>query len=224
MATLEAMLAPKALLAPKAFAAKGKDPEQLLIDFDLYIKTVNNYLLAVEKDGASNKVKLATLQALGGPDMVDLLEQVGKVILVDTPAIEADEANGIQAVDAIPGDTYEQGIEKWALRNGEWSQEVFKQAKRCDWEGYDAQKAARDAILYQTKDSKLRKKILAENLSFEQTVQWGRTNETSAKKVKDVEDVAHRLESEGVREEIKRVKEEPRQFCERRCVGGTIRP
>ena len=248
MATLEAMLAPKALLAPKAFAAKGKDPEQLLIDFDLYIKTVNNYLLAVEKDGASNKVKLATLQALGGPDMVDLLEQVGKVILVDTPAIEADEANGIQAVDAIPGDTYEQGIEKIrkgivARTNqamsrlrlfqqmpqgkqlfGEWSQEVFKQAKRCDWEGYDAQKAARDAILYQTKDSKLRKKILAENLSFEQTVQWGRTNETSAKKVKDVEDVAHRLESEGVREEIKRVKEEPRQFCERRCVGGTIRP
>ena len=73
MATLEAMM------APKAFTAKGKEPEQLLIDFDLYIKTVNNYLLAVEKDDASNKVKLATLQALGGPDMVDLLEQVGKV-------------------------------------------------------------------------------------------------------------------------------------------------
>ena len=47
MATLEAML------APKQFSSKGKDPEQLLIDFDLYIKTVNNYLLAVEKDGAS---------------------------------------------------------------------------------------------------------------------------------------------------------------------------
>ena len=50
MATLEAML------APKQFSSKGKDPEQLLIDFDLYIKTVNNYLLAVEKDGASSKV------------------------------------------------------------------------------------------------------------------------------------------------------------------------
>ena len=44
MATLEAML------APKQFSSKAKDPEQLLIDFDLYIKTVNNYLLAVEKD------------------------------------------------------------------------------------------------------------------------------------------------------------------------------
>ena len=49
MATLEAML------APKQFSSKGKDPEQLLIDFDLYIKTVNNYLLAVEKDNASSK-------------------------------------------------------------------------------------------------------------------------------------------------------------------------
>ena len=53
----------EAMLAPKLFASKGKDPEQLLIDFDLYIKTVNNYLLAVEKDQASSKVKLATLQS-----------------------------------------------------------------------------------------------------------------------------------------------------------------
>ena len=43
MATLEAML------APKQFSSKG-------IDSDLYIKTVNNYLLAVEKDDASSKV------------------------------------------------------------------------------------------------------------------------------------------------------------------------
>ena len=38
MATLEAML------APKQFSGRGKDPEQLLIDFDLYINTVNNLL------------------------------------------------------------------------------------------------------------------------------------------------------------------------------------
>ena len=36
---------------------------------------VNNYLLAVEKDQASSKMKLATLQTLGGQDMVDLLEK-----------------------------------------------------------------------------------------------------------------------------------------------------
>ena len=228
MATLEAML------APKQFSSKGKDPEQLLIDFDLYIKTVNNYLLAVEKDGASSKVKLATLQALGGSDMVDLLEHVGKVVLTDTWAIAADPINNVEAVAEIPADSYEEGLDKIrkgivARTNqamsrlklfqqmpqgqqafGEWSQEIVKQAKRCDWDGYDSEKAARDAILYQTKDSKLRKKILAENLTFEQTVQWGRTNEASAKKAKDVELVAQKLEAETLQEsvtDVNRVKE-----------------
>ena len=110
----------------------------------------------MEKDNASDKVKLATLQALGGPDIVDLLEHVGKVNLLDTLAVAADEENGIQAAAAIRGDKYEDGLEKVrkeivARTNkamsrlklfqqmpqgrqlfGEWSQEVYKQAKRCD--------------------------------------------------------------------------------------------
>ena len=49
--------------------------------------------------------------------------------------------------------------------------EIMKQAKRCDWSEYDDKAAARDAILYQTDDQTIRKKILAENLSYEQTVQ-----------------------------------------------------
>ena len=36
MATMEA------LLAPKVFKTKDKEPEQLLIDFDTYMKTVKN--------------------------------------------------------------------------------------------------------------------------------------------------------------------------------------
>ena len=47
---------------------------------------------------------------------------------------------------------------------------------------------------------------MAENLSFEQTDQWGRTNEASEKKVKDVEDIAHRLESERLREDVSEIK------------------
>ena len=46
-----------------------------------------------------------------------------------------------------------------------WAQEVLKQAKRCTLQGHDENWAARDTILYQTTDAKLRKKILAENLS-----------------------------------------------------------
>ena len=79
----------EALLAPGKFKGKDKDNEQLLVDFDLYVKTVNNFFITVGKDDASDKVKVATLQALGGPEMVDLLELVGKVQQV---AIEADAA------------------------------------------------------------------------------------------------------------------------------------
>ena len=68
--------------------SKEKDPKKLLIEFDLYIRTVINYLLAVEKEKASSRVKLAMLQVLGGLDMVDLLQHVGKLMLTGTPRRE----------------------------------------------------------------------------------------------------------------------------------------
>ena len=62
--------------------------------------------IATAKDGAADRTKLAILQAIGGPDMVDLVEMVGKVQL---EAAAADENNGVVGVAA---DTYEQAIEK----------------------------------------------------------------------------------------------------------------
>ena len=44
-----------ALIAPKAFKSKDKDPETLLIDFDLYIKTIKNFFITTERDGVANK-------------------------------------------------------------------------------------------------------------------------------------------------------------------------
>ena len=123
--------------------------------------------------------------AVGGPDMVDMVEEVGKVVLV---TVSADAANNVAAVSA---DTFEQAVEK--IRNGivgktnqamsrlrlfqqmgQGSQkfgagqkEIYKQAKRCDWSNYGTEEAARDTILYQTSDQKLKKRILANNLSYE---------------------------------------------------------
>ena len=160
------------------------------------MKTVNNFYIANAKDGAADCTKLAILQAIGGPGMVDLVEMVGKVQL---EAVVADALNGVVEVAA---DTYKQAVEK--IRQGivarkdivtrtnqarsrlklfqqmaqgdqqffAWAQEVLKQARRCTWQGYDEKAGARDAILYQTTDAKLRKKILAENLNYEDTVTW----------------------------------------------------
>ena len=99
-----------ALLAPKAFKVKDKEPEQLLIDYDVYIKTVNNFYIATGKEGAADRTKLAILQAVGGPDMVDLVELVGKVQLVGIPA-----AGDIPEVVA---DTYQQAVDK--VGRGSW--------------------------------------------------------------------------------------------------------
>ena len=44
-----------ALIAPNAFKGKDKDAEALLIDFDLYVKTVKNFFIATGKDSATDK-------------------------------------------------------------------------------------------------------------------------------------------------------------------------
>ena len=46
--------------------------------------------------------------------------------------------------------------------------------------------ACRDALLYQTDDTSLQKKIIAENLSYEDTIKAGTGREQGAKKVKRI--------------------------------------
>ena len=65
-----------ALIAPKPFRAKDKDPETLLIDFDLYVKTIKNFFVATGKDNATEKQKVALLQAVGGPCSICILTVV----------------------------------------------------------------------------------------------------------------------------------------------------
>ena len=84
-----------------------------------------------------------------------------------------------------------------------WAQEVLKQARRCTWQGYDDKAAARDAILYQISDAKLRKDILADNLSYDDTVMWGMTNQQSGRKSKQLAEVTGAGESRVQRLEEK---------------------
>ena len=181
------------LIAPKPFKAKGKDPQTLLIDFDQYIKSVENFFVATDKHNVSNKQKIALLQAVGGVDMIYLVEKTGKVVLNSIPA---HEETGTAAIEA---DTFDQAIHK--IRRGiisqnsqinqtllrlklfqqmgqgsrsfeSWAREIYEQAQKCDWSGYNAETAARDAILYQTADCKLREKILEDNLSYKDTLTY----------------------------------------------------
>ena len=204
-----------ALLSPGQFKARDKEPEQLLMDFDLYVKGMKNFFVAVGKENANDRTKLAVLQAVGGPDMLDLVELTGRVQLEEIPEVVAVQpANGMPGVLAVPGvpaDTYDQALVK--IRQGivkqtnqamsrfklfqqmpqedrkfdPWAKDVLKQAERCDWERYNSKAAATDAILFQTADSKLRKKILAENMDFDHTLAWGQTHESSGRKADQME-------------------------------------
>ena len=96
-----------AMLAPKVFKGKDLDPENLLIEFDKYIKVIRNFFIATGRDVASDKVKLAILQSAGGVDMEDLMELVGRVLITGTPAVVAYAAQGIEAVAAVTGDSFD---------------------------------------------------------------------------------------------------------------------
>ena len=56
----------EALINPGPFKASRKDPEKLLLKFNLYIEQIENFMLATDTDGSSDKRKLALLQAVGG--------------------------------------------------------------------------------------------------------------------------------------------------------------
>ena len=64
----------------------------------------------------------------------------------------------------------------------EWYVKVKEQADRCVWTNYDAKAAARDAILYQKDSKTLMKKIISEDLDFDNTIKYGLAIEQGARK------------------------------------------
>ena len=61
-----------------------------------------------------------------------------------------------------------------------WWTKVCEQAEKCDFNGYTKEKAARDAIIFQTSDTKLRKKALAEDTDLDELVKLGLANKHTA--------------------------------------------
>ena len=89
---------------------------------------------------------------------------------------------------------------------GDWWPKVKEQADRCDWANYDNKQACRDALLYQCDDTSLQKKIIAENLSYEDTIKAGMAREQGAKKVE-------RFQKQAANDPVKQQEEEVRQWC-----------
>ena len=114
-----------------------------------------------------------------------------------------------------------------------WGAEVVKQARRVDWTAYGDKEAARDAILFQTSDTKLRKKILAENLDLERTIEWGKATESSGRKARQVEETTNtnldktkirKLEEQLCRLQVKGADEVKCDTCTRSHTPGKMCP
>ena len=202
--------------SPGVFKARKKDPEKMLADFDLYVKAVKNLMILTDNAEATDVKKKALMQSVGGADMIWLWDFMGKVEEQDTylQAIEKIRA-------AITGQT-NQAMMKYKLFTGmeqedqafsSWWSSVKEQADKCNFTGYNQEKAARDAILFQTSNVKLRKRILAEDQSLGEVVKLGLAYEQSTSKAKTMgksegeESRIHRLE-----EEVARLQSEKKNF------------
>ena len=165
--------------------AKKRDPERMLADFELYMKAFEDFLVVTDNSDAENCKKKSLLRVIGGPDMIFLFDHIGKVTQ------EMTFAQAVQNIkSAITGQT-NQAMIRYKLFTGmqqgeeafsSWWAKVKEQADKCSFEGYDSKSAARDALLFQTSDSRLRKKVLAENQSLEDMVKLGLAYEQSASK------------------------------------------
>ena len=88
-----------------------------------------------------------------------------------------------------------------------WWKTVKEQSDKCTWTGYDGDQAAKDAIIFQTSNQKLRKKCLAEDLNFEETIKTGLALENSDKKADKMSEGSSKSEDiRRLQEEVNRLK------------------
>ena len=212
------------MLKPEQLVVKKKgDPEQLSKDWEDYIKVFREFLEAtgVAGDHADPEVVDAPcsackkaknmLRLVGGEQVRTLFDHVGMVEDKHSWEEALEKASkGIKKQTNQAAARYKlmQKMPQSDSCFAEWYPRVKEQADRCIWAGYDESKAARDAILLQTQDRKLQQKILAEDLSYADTVKYGLALEQGSKKVEEINTSRNKHEDTRVarlEEEVRRL-------------------
>ena len=139
--------------------------------------------------------------------MVFLFECMGKV----TAEMEYDAM--VQAIKEAIANQTNQAVVRYkrftGMAQGDqpfscWWSKVKEQADKCTFAGYNLEIAARDAIQYQTNNTKLRKRMLAEDLDLVEVIKLGlaykqsesKSNSTEKKDTR--EKMVKKLDSEEV--------------------------
>ena len=137
--------------------------------------------------------KKALIQIWGGEDLIYIWETMAK------PAID-DNTTYVNALEQVKAGLRDQTNELFPIYNlftrmpqgkkptRSWMQEVLDAAKRCKFSStctancvgaYTAERAARDAVVFQTSNDRLRKKALAEAPDFTELLKIGQSMETA---------------------------------------------
>ena len=105
----------------------------------------------------------------GGRDMVNLYKYVGRVN--DEDSYDASLEKIRKALKGRGNRTAAvfklfTGMPKGEKSFDAWHKKVYEAAKQVDWDGYNAEVAAVDAIVMQTKSTKLQQKAIQDNPSY----------------------------------------------------------
>jgi hypothetical protein len=216
------------LLKPAPLVVKRKgDPEQLSKDSEDYVKVFQEFLGATGVAGVHANPEVANnpcaaclkaknmLRLVGGDQVRTLFDHVGMVVASDSWKGALEKVSlGIkqQTNQAAARFKLMQKMPQNDSCFAEWYPLVKEQAERCIWLGYDGSMAARDAILLQTQDKKLQQKILAEDLSYADTVKYGLASEQGKKKVEEINTNRNKHEDSRVarlEEQVRRLQTKP---------------
>ena len=203
------------VVSPGVFKSKDAEPEATLELFEDYLEMMDRVFrlsrrlnptsgARIDFDDAEKK-DLIVVE--GGEDMMNLFKHTGQVLDTDT-YVEA--VNKIRAALKKRGNrtsavfklynSHPQGGQSFES----WHTEVYKAAKLIDWGGYDAEKAAVDAIITQTSSSKLQQRAIQENPSYQELVDLGISQEQARKKATKLPD--------GDSETVKRLRQENKKL------------
>ena len=227
--------------SPGHFKATDADPEATLEKFTDYVDKMKLVFMISRRINTATNQKIefddaekkAMLEIEGGQDMTELLKKC-KVEEGDTyvQAVEKvktalkGRGNRTSAVFKL-FNNHQQGSRSF----DSWHQDVVKAAKLIDWTGYDATKAAVDALVLQTSSQKLQQRAIQENPDLDTFIALGMSQEQARKKAASMpggqEEVVNRLQQENNKLRKKLESKSPQQHpkkgnlarCSRCCMA-----
>ena len=190
-----------ALLKPPPLKlSKIGDPEQTLLDWQDYVKTFKRFIEVTKIDGDHTEEHVNCVGCKTAKNIILMVGQKELETLWDHVRNVNDEDSFEEALRkievGITGQTnqaisrhklftnMDQGEKDFAV----WYPMVKEQSLRCKFTDYNADAAARDAILFQTSNEKLQRDILSKDLDLQATIKAGLALEQSKAKQESLAD------------------------------------